>query len=338
MAGLILVLNAGSSSLKASLINPGSDEPISNVNEKWGADRATTVRQALATLGHGQDITAVAHRVVHGGTRFTEPTLIDDQVVAQIESLTNLAPLHNVPALEAIRAAREVLSDKPQVACFDTSFHSTLAEVAWRYPVPRQWADVWGIRRFGFHGLSVEWSVRKSGESDAVVAHLGSGCSVTAVRDGKSVWTSMGFTPLEGLMMGTRSGSIDPGIPIHLLRTGRLTVDELDDALERRSGLAAVSGLANDMRELRAAANGGDTQAALAIAMFVARAAEVIAGALTWTGANAALIFTGGIGENDAETRAEIVARLPLVPRVLVVEAREDLVMAEAAERLVPLE
>ncbi len=259
--------------------------------------------------------------------------LIDDSVVAGIDELTELAPLHNAPAVEVIRAARSALPATMHVACFDTAFHSTLPEAAWRYPVPRQWADDWGIRRFGFHGLSVEWSVRKSGESNLVVAHLGSGCSVTAVRDGRSAWTSMGFTPLEGLMMGTRSGSIDPGIPIHLLRTGRLTVDELDEALERDSGLLAVSGLSNDMREIRAAAAAGDGRAGLAIEMFVARAAESIAAALTWTNADA-LVFTGGIGENDLATRDAIAERLPVQPQTLVVEAREDLVMADAATGL----
>ncbi len=335
MAGLILVLNAGSSTLKASLVEPGTDESIASKTETWGTSRSETVSMTIKSLTAGRELDAVAHRVVHGGARFTEPVVIDDAVVSEIDALTELALLHNAPAVEVIHAARSALPDAPHVACFDTSFHSTLPEVAWRYPVPRGWADEWGIRRFGFHGLSVEWSVGQSGESNLVVAHLGSGCSVTAVRDGKSVWTSMGFTPLEGLMMGTRSGSIDPGIQIHLLRTGRLTVDELDQALERRSGLLAISELSHDMRELRAAAAGDNAEARLALGMFVARAAEAIAGAFSWTASGAALVFTGGIGENDAQTRDEIVARLPFDPRVVVVEAREDLVMAAAAERLI---
>ena len=333
LAGLILVLNAGSSTLKASLIEPGTDEPVATTTETWAADRAETVRDTIDRLTDGYQIAAVAHRVVHGGPRFVEPVLIDDSVVVAIDALTELAPLHNSPAVEVIRAARSILPTTPHVACFDTAFHSTLSEAAWRYAVPRQWADEWGIRRFGFHGLSVEWSVKKSGERNVVVAHLGSGCSVTAVRDGRSAWTSMGFTPLEGLMMGTRSGSIDPGILIHLLRTGRLTVDELDEALERQSGLLAISGLSNDMREIRAAAVAGDERAWLAIEMFVVRAAEEIAGAFTWTTAEA-LVFTGGIGENDSATREAIVSRLPLQPRVMVIEAREDLVMANAAVEL----
>ena len=335
MAGLILVLNAGSSTLKASLVEPDNAEPIRATTETWRNNGYETVSTTIKSLTDGVEVDAVAHRVVHGGPRFGEPVIINDAVVSEIEALTELAPLHNAPALDVIRAARSALPETPHVACFDTSFHSTLPEVAWRYPVPREWADEWGIRRFGFHGLSVKWAVGQSGESNLVVAHLGSGCSVTAVRDGKSVWTSMGFTPLEGLMMGTRSGSIDPGIPIHLLRTGRLTVDELDQALERQSGLAGVSGLSNDMRELRATAAEGHAEARLAVDMFVTRAAEVIAGAFTWTDATGALVFTGGIGENDAQTREEIVARLPFVPRVRVVEAREDLVMAAAAAELV---
>lgn len=335
MAGLILVLNAGSSTLKASLVEAGNDESIAAKTETWGASRSETVSSTIKSLTTGRELDAVAHRVVHGGARFIEPVVLSDAVVSEIDALTELAPLHNEPAVEVIHAARSALPDAPHVACFDTAFHSTLPEAAWRYPVPRDWADEWGIRRFGFHGLSVEWSVGQSGESNLVVAHLGSGCSVTAVRDGKSAWTSMGFTPLEGLMMGTRSGSIDPGIQIHLLRNGRLTVDELDHALERQSGLLGISKLTNDMRELRAAAAGDDADARLAIDMFVARAAEAIAGAFTWTANGAALVFTGGIGENDSQTRDEIVARLPIAPRVVVVEAREDLVMAAAAERLV---
>jgi acetate kinase len=334
LAGLILVLNAGSSTLKASLVDPANEEPLASTNEAWTDDRAVTVRATIGSLIGAREITAVAHRVVHGGARFTDPVVIDDAVVGEIEALTELAPLHNAPAVEVIHAARSALPQIPHIACFDTSFHSKLPELAWRYPVPRGWADEWGIRRFGFHGLSVEWAVRKSGESNVVVAHLGSGCSVTAVSGGHSVWTSMGYTPLEGLMMGTRSGSIDPGIPIQLLRTNRLTMDELEHALERRSGLVGVSELTGDMRELRASAKRGNKAAALAIEMFIARAAEVIAGAFTWSAAET-LVFTGGIGENDEATREEIVARLPFAPRVVVIEAREDLVMATSAERLI---
>jgi acetate kinase len=341
MAALILVLNAGSSTLKSSLISTDSEAPIASATTEWGSDRAATVRDTLASLAAERDIAAVAHRVVHGGSRFTEPVIIDGSAVAAIDALTDLAPLHNAPALDVIRAARAAMPATTHVACFDTAFHSTLTEAAWRYPVPREWHDEWGIRRFGFHGLSVEWSVREAAERlgmatrgvNLVVAHLGSGCSVTAVKKGRSVWTSMGFTPLEGLMMGTRSGSIDPGIAIHLLRTGRLTVDELDAGLERHSGLLAVSGRSSDMRELRNAARAGDERASLAIEMFVARAAEVIAAAFTWTEATT-LVFTGGIGENDEATREAIVTRLPNTPAVLVVESREDLVMADAAAAL----
>jgi acetate kinase len=233
------------------------------------------------------------------------------------------------------------LPEIPHVACFDTAFHATLPEVAWRYPVPYEWAEEWGVRRFGFHGLSVEWALREAAERlgrpvnglSLVVAHLGSGCSVTAVKDGRSEWTSMGFTPLEGLMMGTRSGSIDPGLLLHLSGAERLGHAAVQAALEHQSGMLGVSGLAGDMRELRAAASAGHARAGMAIEMFVARAAEGIAAAMTWVDP-AAIIFTGGIGENDQATRAEIVARLPGTARdiqVLVIRAREDLVMAAAA-------
>jgi len=337
----VLVLNAGSSSLKASLIDVGTDERIAAVNETWQDDRAGAVDAAIGHLRSHGDVDAVAHRVVHGGPRFTQPVLIDDEVVAQVEAVTELAPLHNVPALEVIRAARRALPALPHIACFDTAFHSSMPETAWRYPVPHEWAEEWGIRRFGFHGLSVEWSVWKVaealgvdvGEVNIVVAHLGSGCSVTAVRNGRSAWTSMGFTPLEGLMMGTRSGSIDPGIPLHLLRTGRLTPDELDEALERQSGLRGVSGLSSDMRELHSAADSGDQRARLAEEMFVASAAQWIAAGSTWVKADA-LVFTGGIGENDERTRSAIRDRLPIEMPVFVVGAREDLVMAGSAAQL----
>jgi acetate kinase len=338
----VLVVNAGSSSLKASLIEVGKDEPIAAVNEAWQDDRAGTVDAAIGELRSHGEADAVAHRVVHGGPRFTQPALIDDDVLGQIEAVTELAPLHNRPALEAIRAARSALPSVPHIACFDTAFHSTMPEVAWRYPVPHEWAAAWGIRRFGFHGLSVEWSVTKAaevlgvgiGEVNIVVAHLGSGCSATAVRNGQSAWTSMGFTPLEGLMMGTRSGSIDPGIPLQLIRTGRLTADEVEAALERQSGLRGVSGSSADMRELRAAADSGDQRAQMAIDMFVASTAQWIAAGLTWVKADA-LIFTGGIGENDERTRSAILDRLPVETQAIVVRAREDLVMAGTAASLV---
>ena len=282
--------------------------------------------------------------------------IVDADVLAALDDVSRLAPLHNPVAVETLRAARDLLPDTPHVACFDTAFHATLPEAAWRYPVPRGWAEDWGIRRFGFHGLSVQWSTTRAAELLAgraedlglVVAHLGSGSSVTAVYGGRSVWTSMGYKPLEGLMMGTRAGSIDPGILLALLREDRLDAARLAEDLEHRSGLVAVGGSA-DMRQLAAAA-ADDEDAALAIEMYAHRAAEGIAAAATSLPALHALVFTGGIGENAADVRARIASRLgalgissvrdrdddgPLTehgaePVVLRIEAREDVVIAHA--------
>lgn len=358
----ILVLNAGSRTTKASVIEAGratarADGPA--------LDAAEAIDGLLTSLGGDPRPDAVVHRVVHGGTRFTDPVLVDDAVVAALDDLVELAPLHQPPALHALEAARARFPDVPHVCCFDTAFHATLPEAEWRYPVPWAWASDWGVRRFGFHGLSVAWSVRRAsdllgratGELALVVAHLGGGCSVTAVEAGRSVRTSMGYTPLEGLMMTTRSGSIDPGLLLRLLADGRLSTDALSDALEHGSGLSGVSGVSADLREVQAAADGGDARARLAIDMFVRRAAAAIAAAATALPRLDALVFTGGIGEHAGAVRAAIVDRLGVLgvapipvdvpdddrilgasgggPAVLRVEAREDLVMAIEATRLV---
>ena len=315
----ILVLNAGSSNLKASLIEPPNRAPAFERTIDWidaGRDgAAATIREVLDAAGTRID--AVGHRVVHGGERFTGPTRLDDEAVVGIESLVDLAPLHNPLALATIRATRQFLPDLSQVAAFDTAFHATLPESARRYPVPDDWARA-GIRRYGFHGLSVAWSVQRASELldrpveelSLVVAHLGGGCSVTAVDAGQSVDTSMGMTPLEGLMMGTRAGSIDPGIIFRLLRGGREAA-ALESDLDRRSGLIGVAGTA-DMQELLAREARGDERARLAIEMFVRRAAAGIAAAATTLARIDAVVFTGGIGEHAASVRARICERLRL--------------------------
>lgn len=354
----VLTVNAGSSSLKVSVID--GQESTSATLDWEGDDRAATLTAALARLGvDPTGIEAVAHRVVHGGERLTSPVVIDDGVAAQIAAVGELAPLHNDIALETLSAARALIQDRPHVACFDTAFHAGLPEVATRYPVPAEWRTRWGVQRFGFHGLSVEWSVgrtaelldRPAGQLELVVAHLGSGCSVTAVSGGVSVWNSMGFTPLDGLMMRTRSGAIDPGILIHLLRRGALDVEELAAALEHESGLAGVGGGRGDARDLERAAADGDRNARLALDMFAGRAAAGIAAAATSLGRLDAVVFTGGIGEYAGSLRAAIVGHLGVLgispidatengqdrvlgagpPAVVRVEGREDLVMARAA-------
>jgi acetate kinase len=351
----ILVLNAGSSNLKASLIEPPKRAPAFERTISWiddGRDGASaTVREVLKATG--EPIDAIGHRVVHGGERFTSPTRLDATAIDGIESMTDLAPLHNPLALATIRSACQFLPDVPQVAAFDTAFHATLPEAARRYPVPEDWARA-GIRRYGFHGLSVAWSVQRASEMldrpveelRLVVAHLGGGCSVTAVEAGQSVDTSMGMTPLEGLMMGTRAGSIDAGIVFHRLRGGQ-SAEAIESDLDRRSGLVGIAGSA-DMGELLEREVGGDERARLAIDMFVRRAAAAIAASATNLATIDALIFTGGIGEHATSVRARICERIHLVrldgrerevdgdgwlgttasPSVLRVAAREDLVIA----------
>ncbi len=375
------MLNAGSSSLKASVLDvhadgriPAGSRPVAATQAAWGSDatrvidRRATVEQALGELWRAgvapESIELAGHRVVHGGTRFSEPTRVDEIVLNDIEQIGDLAPLHNAVALDTIRAQRELLPTAPAVACFDTAFHATLSEQAFVYPLPWAWYEDWGIRRFGFHGLSVAWSVRRAAEilgrpaaeMGLIVAHLGSGCSVTVVQSGQSVSTSMGLTPLEGLTMGTRSGSVDPGILLQVLRHHGMSADRLAEVLDHESGLLGISGLSGEMTRLSDAAAHGHERARLAIEIFVRRAAAGIAVAATSLPGVDALVFTGGIGEHATQVTSAIVERLaplglaPLVGSggsadgllsapeapiaVLRVHAREDIVIAEAVARL----
>ena len=365
----VLVLNVGSSSLKGSIVDTADLAAIAKDEVSLGADATRQrglerkVRSLLAKLG-SSGIDAVGHRVVHGGTRFRSAVQVDDRVLKGIEALAEFAPLHNPVAAATIRAARSALPNTPQIAAFDTAFHATLGEEQYLYPVPSGWHRAYGIRRFGFHGLSVEWSTgraaellgRPAGGLALVVAHLGSGCSVTAVRNGRSVATSMGLTPMEGLMMGTRSGSIDPGILLYMLRTRRAGWRQLEEALDHQSGLVGVFGRAAGMREIEKAAGEGKRRAQLAIDMFVSRAAGGIAAVATALPRLDALVFTGGIGEHSASVRSAIAGRLaplginPLpaaevrndavISRpgspvaILRVEAREDAVIARQTAEL----
>jgi len=302
------------------------------------------------------------HAIGTSGSRFRTAARIDADVLAGIQALTEFAPLHNQVAADTIRAAQSMFPSLPQVAAFDTVFHAGLPPAGFVYPVPYRWYEEWGIRRFGFHGLSVTWAVERAGtmlgkpaaDLGMVVAHLGSGCSVTAVWRGQSVDTSMGLTPLEGLMMGTRAGSVDPGILIYVLRSGRVAREELEDQLDHQSGLVGVSGSSAGMRELELAAAFGDERARLAIDIFVRKAAAGIAAAATAMPRLDAMVFTGGIGEHSGRTRSAIVSRLAPVgvqaigdsavtvdtvlssagtaPAVLRIEAREDAVIARQVE------
>ena len=261
---------------------------------------------------------AVGHRVVHGGARFVRPVRIDDEVIAAIEQLRALAPLHNEPALRAIREAQAALPDITHVAVFDTAFHSTLTEAAATYAIPKRWRAEWGIRRYGFHGIAVQSVVEQLGAERIVVCHLGGGCSVTAVLDGASVDTTMGFSPLEGVPMATRSGSVDPGALLYLLRERGLTPEELDDALEHESGLGATGGLDDP----------------LGFAVFTYRVAGAVAHMAMALGGLDVLAFSGGVGENRADVRETVAGRLRFFSDFVleVVPAREELVIASAVE------
>lgn len=323
----VLVFNPGSSSLKAAVLEPPDVTPIAEVELDLGFDasRAADIGAAVAETLDGlrpkvdlATIAAAGYRVVHGGTRFTGPVRIDDDVLAAIDGLADLAPLHNGPAAATIRAGRAALPAATHVASFDTAFHAFLPEDAIRYAVPARWAEAWGVRRYGFHGLSVEWATRSTAELlerpvvdlRLVVAHLGNGCSVTAVAGGRSVETSMGMTPLEGLVMGTRAGSLDPGILLALLRDGRRSVADLAEDLDHGSGLLGLSGRSSDVRVLLAAEAAGDEAARLALAVFVRRAAAGIAAAATALDRLDAIVFTGGIGARAGPIRRRIVGRL----------------------------
>ena len=304
MALLTLVVNAGSTSLKLSLVD--------------GEESRTVDSFAV-------EADLVAHRIVHGGERFREPVVLDDGVVVELERLVELAPLHQTPALAALRDARRALPGVPHVAVFDSAFHATLPAVASTYAVPGSL----GIRRFGFHGLAVQSVAEQVTAGRLVVCHLGGGCSVTAVLDGRSVETSMGFTPLEGVPMATRSGSVDPGAVLYLAR--RVGVDQLARVLEEESGLAALSGFSGDVRELEA-----DPRGDFALDAFAYRVAQAVAACVVALGGLDVLAFSGGVGEHSARVRDAVVEHLAFVEpfEVRVVEAREDVVAARAARAL----
>src|SRR5919201_1945441 len=256
----ILVVNAGSTSLKLSAV-----------------DEEDTAAPVAALADAPAGVAAIAHRIVHGGERFVEPVVIDDEVRRELEALTELAPLHNAPAMAAIDEARRALPALPHVAVFDTAFHSTMPAEAQTYALPRRWREEWGIRRFGFHGLSVAWAAERVQVPRLVVCHLGGGCSVTAVLEGRSVDTTMGFTPLEGVPMATRPGSIDPEIVLHLLRHELASAAEIEDTLERKSGLLGLSEASARVEQLELAE---DPDARLALDVFCYRVASAV-GALT---------------------------------------------------------
>jgi acetate kinase len=392
----ILVLNTGSSSLKFSLFDdnarsasvegevdwggnnqgcelvvqlPGQSERKSPCDaSEPGAAAKLAIRTVTETVGSGEKIAAIGHRIVHGGTRFLESVRIDATVEAALDHLSELAPLHNPPALKAIAAARLEEPDIPQVAVFDTSFFANLPRSAAIYPTPWAWHEDFGIRRFGFHGISHAYCSQEAARIlgrdlstlKLVVCHLGNGASAAAVLNGVAVGTTMGFTPLAGLMMGTRSGEVDPGILLYLIKEKGLTADQLDDALNHQSGLLGVSGVSSDYREVEQAANGGNDRARLALEIYAARVRSAIGGLAATLGGLDAVVFAGGVGENSASLRASAceglaflgvqldptrnsgnprdadIAQRDSPARVLVVHTREDLMIAREVLRLIP--
>jgi acetate kinase len=355
----VLVVNAGSSSLKLSILD--EDDRLLG-SESLPLDRGRIDSEALKRwVGASERIDAVGHRIVHGGSEFVEPVRIDERVVQRLHALADLAPLHQPKSLHGLEVVTRALPEAPAVACFDTAFHARIPAAAATYALPREWRTRWNLRRFGFHGLSHEYASRRAAELAGrpvdrfrvVTCHLGAGASLAAVRDGVSVDTTMGFTPLDGLVMATRSGSVDPGLLLWLEEHMGMPPSELASALEHRSGLLGLAGTA-DMKSILEAEEAGDEQAALAIEVYLHRLRGGIAAMAAALDGLDALVFTGGVGERSAAIRARAAAGLGLLGveldrdananarpdadvaaagsavRVYVIQAREELVIARA--------
>ena len=368
------MVNAGSTSLKVAVFDRLVDDDAVFDDPAWSVDvesadvegsRVTSFEQVLRTAPDLAAVTVVGHRVVHGGRRFGEPVVIDAEVEAEIAALEELAPLHNRAALDGVVAARQVVApDTPHVAVFDTAFHGSLAPAAAAYGGPYEWFDQ-GLRRYGFHGISHDHAARAAAvildrplqSLRLVTCHLGGGCSLAAVEGGRSVDTTMGFTPLDGLVMATRAGAVDPGLIFHLLRSGS-TPDELESLLEKRSGLLGLSGRSADLRQVIAARDAGEQRAGLAVDVFVHRVTTGVGAMLAALGGADAIVFTGGIGEHSAEVRARVsdsfgflgvaldedrnqgrlvdadLSSAGATVAVVVVAAREELAIARSAVRV----
>jgi acetate kinase len=362
----VLVVNAGSSSLKLRVLD-GQDRVTASRDLDAPGGRAD--HGELSTFVDEAEFDAVGHRVVHGGAAFRESVVVTDRVMERLLPLSDLAPLHNPPALAALEAVREVAGDRPSVACFDTAFHATLPAAAAVYAIPWRWTEEWGIRRFGFHGLNHQYVARRVPELvgrhmrdlRVVSCHLGAGASLCAIDRGRSVDTTMGFTPLEGLVMATRSGSVDPGALLWALREKAMRPDDMERTLEHESGLLGLSGVAPGMREVLEAADRGDGRAALAVDVYLHRLVTAIAAMAAAMGGSDVLAFTAGVGEGSARVRSEASRRLAFLGvaideaanvhvrgddvdvsaddagvRTVVVHARVDLTIAAEVRRLAP--
>ncbi|MGB7342858.1 MAG: acetate/propionate family kinase [Pirellulaceae bacterium] len=336
----VLIVNCGSTSIKASLMDATTGERITQLkSQRLGTDQASfaiddgleaacpsSLEDALKfcldlfvkQIPNNQTVTSVGHRVVHGGREFTKPTLVTDEVLASLAEITALAPLHHPANLTGIRVARKLLGDVPHVAVFDTAFHATLPRRAYSYALPADVAKQHGLRRYGFHGTSHQYVASLAADylkTDIrqlrlITCHLGGGCSVCAVEYGRSVETSMGMTPLEGLVMGTRSGDVDPGLLLHLSRANELSIDELDVLLNRQSGLFGLSGSSSDMRDIESKAEAGDEGCRLALNVFCHRLRKYVGAYAAVMGGVDAIVFTAGIGQNSAVVRHRTAQRM----------------------------
>jgi acetate kinase len=360
----ILSLNVGSTSLKWSVLDMPREARLTGGQEPLDSTAPVAERFELSDIvANAGEVDAVVHRVVHGGGRFSAPTFVDDGIVRALDGLRSIDPTHMPQALAGISAARVAFPKCPHIACFDTHFHSSLPVDAFTYAVPRRWTDDWGVRRYGFHGLSVAFAVRRTSEllgtslKRLLVCHLGSGSSITALREGKSVDTTMGFTPLEGVPMATRSGSVDPGLLLYVMREHGLTTRELDIALEQQSGLLGLFGN-GDLREILRKADLGDERAVLTYGVWLTGLKRGFGAMLAALEGADAVVFTGGIGENQPRIRAELLASFGWCgiyvdehlnhdatedgiissrqsnATVLRIESREDLTMAREATAL----
>jgi acetate kinase len=362
----VLVVNAGSSTLKLAVVGEDDEVVADSHLDDWAGDDASAEVDSLVARVDG--VAAVGHRVVHGGSEFTDPRIVTDDVLERIDQLTPLAPLHQRRAVQGIEAARRAVPDAPHVACFDTAFHSTMPAAAHTYAIPTEWRQRLGARRYGFHGLSHAWVARRApviagrevAGTRTVSCHLGAGASLCAITDGASVETTMGFTPLEGLVMATRSGSIDPGLVLWLQTTAGIEIEDVSDGLQHRGGLAALSGTDGDMRAVLAGRDRGDGEATLAFDVYVHRLRREIAAMAAALGGVDVLAFTGGVGEHAAPVRSATAGRLGFLGiavddaandaqsgdgditaagahvTTVVVAAREDLEIADQVRRTVP--
>ncbi|HYZ13656.1 MAG TPA: acetate/propionate family kinase [Actinomycetota bacterium] len=360
----VLVVNAGSSSLKLRVLD--GDDRVVTSRDLDARDEDVATRE-LSTFIGDVEFDAAGHRVVHGGHVFRESVVVTGEVMERLASIGNLAPLHNPPALAALEAVRDIAPDRPSIACFDTAFHATLPDRSAVYAVPWRWTEDWGIRRFGFHGLNHAYVARRvpeilgrdADELRIVSCHLGAGASLCAIAGGRSVDTTMGFTPLEGLVMATRSGSVDPGALLWVLREQGLHPDDIERVLDHESGLLGLSGVAPGMRDVITAADRGDRRATLAVEVYLHRLRAGIAAMAAAMDGVDAVAFTGGVGEGSARIRLDTCRGVSFLGvdidptanesveeldvdvsirdapvRTVVVQAREDLTIAAEVRRL----